>query len=180
MRCYVSNSFEENAKFKKGDIVVYKTNGICEIIDIRRENFDETGTRDFYILRSVYDPRMQVFVPTKSELSEKITCVLNIDDIKESIYKAYSNPLEWNSNDKERNAFFSKALMSCDRQLILSVYLLIKKKKAELEAMNKQINTNDSRILSKSEKMITEEFSYVLGISRDKIIQYIEDISKSF
>ena len=176
----MSNSIQENANFKKWDIVVYKTNGICEIIDIRRENFDEKGIRDFYILRSVYDPRMQVFVPTKSKLSEKISYVSNIDQIKEAICKAYSAPLMWNPNDKERNSFFSKALMSCDRQLILSVYLLIKKKKAELEAENKHINTNDARILSKSEKMITEEFSYVLGISRDKIIQYIEDISKNF
>ena len=163
----------QDYEFKQGEYVIYKSSGICEITEIRREFFDESGAKDYYKLRSVFDRRMQVFVPCVSELAKKMRHVLKREELDEVIEKSKTENVEWITDPKLRASTYTDILINADNSKTLALFNVLMAKKKELEEKNKQFGASDMRLLTRAEKTVLEEFAFVLGITRDEVVPYL-------
>lgn len=168
----------QDYEFKKGEYVIYRSGGICEICEIRRENFDGNGSKDYYKLRSVFDRRMQLFVPCVSPLAQKIRHIIARDELDEVIERSKNETIEWINEPKLRAHTYTDILIEADNVKTLALFNVLNAKKKELESKNKQFGASDTRLLARAEKTVLEEFAFVLGITRDDVVPYLEEKMK--
>lgn len=156
---------------KVGDFVTYKDSGICRITE---EN------QDYYILEPVYSRNMTMYVPKKTQaLVDQIHHVLTKDEIDALIVKAESVSHQWIEDSKRRADEFNKLLRSGNKEDLLWLVKVLSLHKIEVEENKKSFYATDRRVLGSAEKIITEEFAFVLGIEPDQVIDYImEKIEK--
>ncbi len=158
--------------FQKGDHVIYKNNGVCLVEDVRPLSFG-TIQREYYILRPLNNEGT-VYVPTDSgENTPKLKKIPTSDEIDALIDQTEHSDLKWIENSKMRIVAFDKLLSSSDRASILWLLKMLSVKKKEEAARNKKLCANEERILTAAEKIITEEFSFALGLPKEDVVPYI-------
>ena len=159
---------------KVGDFIKYRQNGICEIKGIVKQNFAYMGEKEYFELSPVYDAKTVIFVPVDSEyLQNEMQHVLSSAEIDEIIGTSLNEEMLWISDNKERAHSYTEILTEGNSAKILSMIKTLLNKKRELLENNKKLSANDLKILSSAQKMITEEFAFVLGIEKDKVEEYI-------
>ena len=99
--------------------------------------------------------------------------VLSSAEIDEIIGTSLNEEMLWISDNKERTRSYTEILTEGNSAKILSMIKTLLNKKRELLENNKKLSANDLKILSSAQKMITEEFAFVLGIEKDKVEEYI-------
>ncbi len=162
-----------------GDYVMYRHNGICRISDIKSENFGGMGEKEYYFLTSVFNEKNEVYVPLGSPLADEMYRLLTAEEIDDIIKMSEEKEENWITDSKERSAFFDSVLKSGNRTQILKVFKLLALRKMELDTQKKKLHANDERILAAAQKLIVEEFAFVLGIPQSEVIPFIVDKIKT-
>ncbi len=161
-------------KFEKGSYVKYSTNGVCLVDEIGVPDFRADDPADYYILTPLSAKSTTIFVPVDSEvLVSKMRPLLTKEEIDDTVNAVKNDDIEWISDRKERANKFSEILAS-DRPVdLLRLAGCIYLKKSELEKLNKKLTITDLNALTQAEKLIENEFSFVLGIADDEVTNYI-------
>lgn len=162
-------------RHKIGDNVIYKNNGICEICDIREMSFAGAEKKPYYVLKPVYSLGSHTYVPADlPELEQFMHTLLAKEEIHKIIDNYRDFELLWNDDTKARAEYFNSLISSFDRCAILAIAMKLSEYKTELDGKRKKMYASDSKILSLSEKMIKDEFAFVLEIKRDEVFGYIK------
>lgn len=157
-------------KHNINDYVLYRNNGICRITEICPRDFGD-GERLYFIMQSVYDKNNVFFVPADKE--DQLKHVLSVDEIDSIIDRSGDVCLEWPEDTRERTDVFGEILREGDRPRLLCMIKLLSLHKTETEADKKKFYANDQKTLAAAERLIQDEFAYVLGIPRDEVSDYI-------
>ncbi len=164
---------KKTMRYGAGDHVIYMSNGVCRIDDLRNESFGGE-TKLYYVMHSLSDPRSVIYVPTDSEaLTSAMYELLTAEQIDEILDGARIDDEAWIADTKMRAAHFTELLTSGDRAGLIKIICVLGRHKSEVEARKKKFYVSDERILTAATKSITEEFSFVLGIESSEVIQYI-------
>ncbi len=161
--------------FDIGEYVVYGHSGVCRIEEIVTREFD--GKRqDYYLLRPVPDSNATLFVPCDNEkLLSNMRRPLTCDEIDRLLSEVDERQIEWIEDKRDRNSFFRAIVHDGDIKQFLRTIRCIYLKKQELMNRNKVLPAADEKILQDCERLITNEFSFVLGIDADKVSGYISE-----
>ncbi|HBL84400.1 MAG: hypothetical protein A2Y17_04765 [Clostridiales bacterium GWF2_38_85] len=166
---------------KINEYVVFKGNGICQIVDIRRENFNNIGEKVYYVMCSVYNQNTLLYVPADSqEHDTHILHVLSVEEIDAIISSSEELQNKWIENSKVRAVQFEQMINSGNRAEVLWIFKALSLYKLELKKHNKTLYASDARILAQTEKIIIDEFAFVLKISKSEVIPYIIEKVKMF
>ena len=164
----VNNAYDVN------DYVVYFSNGVCHIDDIRNECFAGLGERRYYVMHAISDPKSVIYVPVDSEkLVSGMQRILSKEELLGIVDASEEDDIAWISDTKLRAAAFSEIVDSGDRKQMLRIVKALSIHKKRLEADRKRMYASDERILNAALKTINEEFSFVLGIDQKDVIPYI-------
>lgn len=167
-------------KHKIGEYVVYKNSGICRITAIRSMRFPKMKERVYYICSPIYDESAVIYAPADSEEAERgMRKILTAEEIDSIIASAESIESDLSKDSKERTAVFEEKLLGGDRTEILWLIKVITEEKRQRESQKKKLYAADAKILATAEKIITEEFAFALGISKNEVIPYITDRIKN-
>ena len=162
-------------RHKIGDNVIYKNNGICEICDIREMSFAGAEKKPYYVLKPVYSLGSHTYVPADlPELAQYMHTLLDKEEIHRAIDTYSDFELSWNDDTKTRAEYFNSLILSFDRRAILAVAIKLSEYKTKLDGKRKKMYASDAKILSLAEKMIKDEFAFVLEIKRDEVFGYIK------
>lgn len=162
-----------NQLYNKGDYVVYGENGVCKIIDVREEDFIGLEKMPYYVLETVYS-KTTIFIPINSDaLVGKLNPVLSADEINRLIDNTDKISEEWINDSKKRAEHFTELLDNGEREEILWLIKVLTSHKHDVEEQNKRFYISDKNILTSAEKIIIEEFAFVLGIDKKDVISYI-------
>lgn len=166
----VKNMYELN------DVLVYGTNGVCRISDIRKENFSHSKAEIYYILTPVFGSESTLYVPTENNLLVgKLRPVMIKDDLVNMLNFAKCSDVKWNDDDRVRDEEFhciiSKGL---SKDLLLIIKNIISHKN-ELRMKIKKLHAADERALALSEKIAGEEFAYAYGINVVDAVALLEN-----
>ena len=165
--------------FQVNDMVLYGTNGVCKLVDI---DVRDCGGRmvEYYILKPIYASNSTVFVPVNNEkLTSKMRYVLTKEEIDEKIRLIPESSPGWIDDERTRKERFKDIVSRADTfELIQLIKTLLEHQEAVM-ARGKKLHVADERMLQEADKMICDEFSYVLGISKEEVPSYITDSMKT-
>ena len=164
--------------FRVGEVVSYGATGICTVegIEVMSLSRGRTGKREYYILRPVAAPTCVTYVPTANEaLTGKMRPVYTKNQINELLVSVRGKQLKWIDDARRRAEAYGQIVSGgmSDRllQLIACLYL----EKQSRAASGKKFCTTDEKLLNAAERIVNEEFSYALGITREQVTAYIAE-----
>ena len=118
--------------WKKGDIVLHGSDGVCRITDIRRMDLIGEGMTNYYILESVYKKGLTIYVEVGEgdddlrlpmERDEIDALIRTIPDIKKA---------QWISNDKLRQTELSRQIRDSSLHELFSITNMLYERKRTL------------------------------------------------
>ena len=161
--------------FSPGDHIVYGTHGVCRITEMTSMPFG-SGKRDYYVLSPLSDPRSTIFVPADNpDLVSQMKKVLTKDEIDILLSSVSPEPDEWIESDRARKQYCLSTIRSGDRLALLHMIRMLCFHRAEMVDQKKHFHVTDERFLREAENLLSDEFSFVLGISRSEVSEYINE-----
>ena len=164
--------------FQVNDMVLYGTNGVCKVVDIDER---DCGGRmvEYYILKPIYASNSTIFVPVNNEkLTSKMRYVLTKEEIDAKIRAIPEVQEEWMDDERARKEHFKDMVSRADTFELIQLIKMLMEHREKVVARGKKLNVADERMLQEAEKMICDEFSYVLGIPKEDVPSYITNSMK--
>ncbi len=165
-------------QFGKGQYIVYGTNGICIVEDIAEMSFAKGMPKaPYYILKPAAADSSTIFVPMKNEkLVSKMRALMTKAEIDALLIGMKDKELEWESDRRYRTENFHEIMAQGVTEDLLLMISCIYVRKRELIKQNKKLPATDSNTLKQAEKLVEEEFSYVLGLAPSDVGKYIRSL----
>ena len=158
---------------KLNDTVMYGTTGVCTVENIEKKTIGKV-TRTYYVLRPKAQTSSTVFLPADNEmLLGKVRTVMTADEIKCIIRQLPAEPNIWVDDDNERKLRYNEIITSGDRKRCLVMVRTLRSHQKELAEKGKRLHIADERALKEGQRLIHDEFSYVLNIAPDEVGNYI-------
>ena len=158
---------------KVNDTVLYGAHGVCKIAEqvSRKVGGQE---REYFVLKPVYDKNSTYFVPSDNQaVLSKLKRILSAEEIFEMIREIPGEDTIDVENEHERFRIYQEILTGGDRakliRLIKTLYLRQQKRKEQ----RKNLLMSDERFMKDAERILYEEFAYVLKIDRDQVLPFI-------
>ncbi|MBQ8758640.1 MAG: CarD family transcriptional regulator [Clostridia bacterium] len=161
--------------FNVGDAVFYGVHGVCVVEDIsKKEIFG--SVKDYYTLRPVYTNRSKVFVPVeRAEAAVDLRKVITKEDVAEIIEQLKTAESIWIDDDAARKQKFGEILKHGTGKELASLIKTVYEKRNVLISEKKKMHAADERAFSDAEKILYEEFAFVLGIEKEQVASYITE-----
>lgn len=157
-----------------GSYLVYGSEGVCLLEDVRRMAFDRTGEAEYYVLSPVNRREAKIFVPVSCQaLVDKMRPLITKEEIDRTIDAAANKKFVW-IHDRKRRASVFRAVrneMKTSQSLMMLCCLYIKKQ--ELEDKGKRMVFTDLEILSTTETLVGREIACALDIPYSEVGNYI-------
>ena len=161
--------------FSVGDTVSYGTQGICTIKEISEVEMGKVKNK-YYILVPVYDQKATIYVPTDNQkLVSNMRKLLSPAQINQLIDEAANEPMVWIENELARKEHCLAVIKNGNRTELMRLIHMLYLKREELKNSKKHFHISDERFLRDAEKLLHDEFAYILGIKQDEVSNYILD-----
>ena len=160
-------------KYSIGDKVIYSQSGICSVEDITENDF--CGRRsEYYVLRPLYDAGSLIYVPTDNELLvSRIRDAMTEDEVNGIISYMPNAENIWIDNDNKRKEAFSAILLENKPKQLTEMISTLRSRREEQIMKKKRLHISDEHFLERAERILCDEISYVLGVERDAVDEYI-------
>lgn len=158
--------------FKVNDYIMYGTTGVCKIIDIKKQKFLGREEKEYYILEPVYSKNTVIKIPVDNT-TIKMREVLSKNDIEELINIIPKTETEWIDDDKTRSEKFKIMLKSGDCEKLITLIRTIYLNKKDRKSIGKKLYKVDDEIMQAAEKLLNEEFAFILDIDPKDVPKYI-------
>jgi CarD family transcriptional regulator len=160
--------------YEVGSRVMYASNGVCDITDIREESF--SGEKRLYYVLTPLGSTSSVFVPTDNEqLLARMRPLLSADEIHDILSTAPKEKPIWIADNHERNNHFQQVLLGSDTQELFDLTRSIYLHKQELAARGKKNLISDETALKKAERILFGEIAAVFRLSLDEVQPFIRE-----
>ncbi len=159
--------------FRINDVVVYGSQGVCEIVDIEEKKIDGTS-KCYFVLKPKADRGATFYVPTWNENAwGKMRKVMTKKDIDASIDAMPTKVPTWIANENERKETYKRILASGDQAAIISMVQALFIHKKEREAEGKRLHMSDELFMKDAEQLLYNEWQYVLNVDKAGLMDYI-------
>ena len=163
----------EEKMLKLNDTVMYGTTGVCTVENIEKKTIGKV-TRTYYVLRPKAQTSSTVFLPADNEiLLRKVRTVMTADEIIGIIRELPAEPNIWVDDDNERKLRYNEIITSGDRKRCLLMVRTLRSHQKELAEKGKRLHIADERALKEGQRLIHDEFSYVLNIEPEEVGSFI-------
>jgi RNA polymerase-interacting CarD/CdnL/TRCF family regulator len=123
---------------------------------------------------SMYEKSSVIYVPVDAkDITLNMRHIMSREEADEAVIRAKSSSNIWRDDVKERAGYFDQLFDSGCCSDILWLWKVLSLYKTDTENSRRRIYASDARILAAAEKIITEEFSFALGIDRSEVLPYI-------
>ena len=155
--------------FEIGSLVVYRSEGICIVSDIREENFGAIGGKEkYYILTPLRDERSTLFVPVNNELlCGMMRKLLSAEEINALCDELRDTRMEWIEENRARGTEIRNILAVGDRAKLIVLVNTIMARSDEIAQKGKRITGGDENALRRAISMLYVEFSETSDISSE-------------
>ncbi len=161
--------------FAINDFVFYGTTGVCQIVDFRTEKIGSSKAQEYYVLKPVFTPGSTLYVcASDDELVSHMRPTLT----KEAVYSLIDTmPTEeeiWICDDRDRDREYGAKIRSGDCHEFIKIIKALYLERERKKETGKRLNAMDARLMATAEKLLHEEFAFVLGIDPKEIVSFIQ------
>ena len=167
--------------FQIGEVVSYGATGLCTIEDVKTMSLSKAGTnkQEYYIMRPLASPTCITYVPTTNEmLTSKIRRIYTAEQIDQMICAARGQTLTWIEDTRRRSDCFGQIMSGGNTDELLKLIGCLYLEKKARSAAGKKISVTDEKMLNAAERIVREEFAYVLQIDQNQVSSYIAEKMK--
>ncbi|MCI6693848.1 MAG: CarD family transcriptional regulator [Clostridium sp.] len=153
--------------FKKGDLVIYSSHGICKIDDICEKTISNV-TKKYYSLHPMDDRKLSISIPVDND---KVTIqeLLTKEEAENIIESFKLEGYEWIAIDNERSTKYNEILKEGNRMEIAKIANTLMKKKVELDSNGKKFHEKDKKILLGIQNILFTELAFILNTTLEEI-----------
>lgn len=165
--------------FSINDIVIYTTYGICKISNIKEETF--LGKKEsYYVLHPLYEEKTEINLPVDNPMTKLRLCsLLSKDEINDILNQIPFLEAYWIERDNDRKIQFADKIKSGNRLEVINVIKSILNHIEEIKNKGRKLHATDESAMRDAEKLIVDEFSYVLELPKEEIrIKLYEQLKK--
>lgn len=156
------------------EYIVYGKVGVSKIIDIRKECFEGLEEQTYYVLKPVYSEKSIIYAPVNRNLN-KFRKVLTVEEVHEIIEALPKEKTIWIDNDQSRRERYSKILKEGNHIELVRLLKTLYTRSKELTSKGKKLHVSDERILKEAERILFEEFAFVLNIEPEEVLPFITE-----
>lgn len=160
--------------FQVNDVIIYGTQGVCQIVGIEEKNISG-AKKNYFVIKPIQDHSATIFAPTDNvHVLKKMRRLLSREEIDSLIDSMPDENLVWIQNDNERKELYRQILSVGDHAEMMKMIKAIYAHKKEREAEGKRLHVIDERFFKDAEHILYNEFQYVLQLhSKDELMTYI-------
>lgn len=159
--------------FSIGDVVMHPAEGICSIEELRPMALSG-AQRTYYILKPASEKNSSTVYLPVARGNAILRKLLNREDILSFIHRSREYNDLWIADPKQRRDVFSKILTEGDYAKIIRMTQEIRRDCVVREAEGKKPCAADQAILAEAERLLHQEFSYVLHLSAEETAEFIQ------
>ena len=160
--------------FKLNDVIMYGSQGVCEITAIEEKSIGGVRKR-YFVLKPIKDHSATIYAPTdNANVLKKMRRLLTESEINNLIDSMPEEASPWISNVNERKEHFKDILASGNHSDLIQMIKGIYEQKTQREAEGKHLYISDVNFFKEAEQILYNEFQYVLKLnSKDDVMTYI-------
>lgn len=156
--------------FAVGDAVVYRAEGVCDVVDIRNENF---GARNdgakYYILSPRNDSNSMLYVPVDNEtLTALMRPILKKEEIFTLVRDLRGERLVWIPDSRARNTKFREILSLGDRREVIVLLQTVREHIEKVTLAGKKPGSTETNAMYRATKLLRDEFSMAFSMTSDE------------
>ena len=160
--------------FFRGDTVLYGTDGVCRITDIVSRQIGGQD-RKFYVLTPLFRRDAVLYLPVDNEKTvSKLRYVLTREQIMDAIRSMPEADCIWIEHVNTRKDTYQGILRSGDAEKMVQLIKTLYEQRRLLTECGKKLRAADEACLKDAERLLYEEFSYVLDIPKGEVLSYIK------
>lgn len=153
--------------YQKGEYVIYGSNGVCVIEDVRPMDFG-TANQEYIVLHPLAQPTAAFYLPQRAQ--GKLRPVLTREKIDAILATVRQEPMPWIEGHKQRLQCFQQILSGRDTAQLLSLAGCLRQRQR-----CKGLSSTDRDILHRAEGAIRQEFAFALNLQPEEIGSYIQE-----
>lgn len=160
--------------YNVNDTVMYSSYGVCRIEEITERDFSGEMI-EYYVIRPVGDNKNTFYIPTNNEkLTGQIRTILSEEEINELIKIMPDENFNWIEDEYQRKLEYRRIIEDGDRQELIQLIKALYIHQQNQRANKKKLHSSDEHFLRDAETMLYDEFAYVLNISREQVLPFIQ------
>lgn len=155
------------------DIVCYGAHGVCRIKDKTTREFGGNFAK-YFVLRPIYEQSATIFVPLDNPtLVSRMQRLLTTGEVMEIIREMPNATTMWVENDNVRRETYTDIVRSGDRLSMVRLIKTLHQRKSTLKEERKKLHIADEKVMKEAERMLYEEFAFVLGMEQEEVVPFI-------
>ena len=146
--------------FDIGSYVIYRSEGVCVVSDIREENFGTIGKSEkYYILTSVNSQGSTTFIPVNNEeLTSHMRPLLSATQINQMAEALRDSRIEWIDETRARSNRFKEILAAGVPDELIRLANTVSERIDAATANGKKPSTTDLNALRRAERILFDQF----------------------
>lgn len=159
--------------FQKGELVIYGSEGVCEVVDISvMDLFNDSREREYYTLAPLYR-QGKIYTPVDTTVfmrpiitkKEALMLIARIPEIHGEVYE--------NRNIRILSEHYQESLQSHDCTSLVKTIKAIYKKRELMTDRGKKLGQVDEKFFKKAEDLLYGEFAAALDIPKTEVGAFI-------
>lgn len=166
---------------KKGEYIVYRNAGVCQVIDTEEQSMDGEHTILYYKIKPIVDANSTYYIPVQ-KAAEKLRYLLTKEQILnliDAMPQSKDCDEFWSDNRRERKEMYMQIMKSDDHMAILRLITALYFRKRASEARGKRFSAMDETMMKTAETLMLQEFSFVLDMQEPEVRQFIDERVKN-
>ena len=164
--------------FEIGNRIIYGTNGVCVVKEIRNSPFDPADPRQFYVLAPVYDTaNLTIYTPVEND-RVVMRCMMTPEEAVRLLELAPGIDMVRVEIEKKRRDIYRTIVQSADPVSYLSLIKTVAYRRAEFRKTRRRLPDLDNDFEHTARNALYGELAQVLGREREEIHEIIEKLTE--
>lgn len=165
--------------YQVGDVVLYGIHGVCAITGMEERKIDRR-TVQYYVLQPQDQNGARFLVPAGNPVAEaKLRPILSREALEELIRSDEVRADAWISDENQRKQYYRALINSGDRAALIRMVATLHRHKAAQAAAGRKFHLCDENFLRDAQRLLSAEFSLILGIAPEQVGEYVVRAMKS-
>ena len=166
--------------YKVGEHIVYGTNGVCRVTEIRNSPFDAADTRLYYVLEPMYDTSNSVIYTPVENTNVVMRPLITAEYAKSLLERFGEIGLVRVEIEKKRRDTYRALCMTADPEQYVSVIKTVASRRAEFRKTRRRLPDLDNDFEHTSRYCLYGELAEVLGKEKEEIHNMVEELIAGF
>lgn len=157
-----------------GQQVIYGIHGVCKITDIEVKTVGKEK-KEYYVLEPIEQPGAVFYVPSQNQVAVvKIRTILTRGEFEALLQSEKVRENAWIADENLRKQRYRELIAKSDRAELISMVSALYRHKKQQQENGRKFHITDENFLRDATKLLSAEFSLVLGIPQSKVAAYMK------